>query len=1248
MADEYEDYAVGDDLFDDREEYDDQNEGQDEDGPEGGADFEIEDEEGPLEDNAHDDVQQDELELDKEEYEHKQYVVEATANQSWAEGYLLDKNLIYNIPLVVLDDAETRAIFSKQMHDIVHIWKEYPTSVLVTTIPNIRGTPHFAPLLSLGGDQIVFVENLVNQAALNVYTGIVNVKRKGKIVFLLDWNSESQFNELYKVIDQNPVLLRNVLHLFIVNSSEDAGGIVNVTENMYNEVNPDYTTNRFLLSKLFPTYQLKTDQFNYRLRIQTREQAIKIGFVYKLTNVNKTKIIVPREIVKKILFTAQIWEGEEQSEFGIARLLHLLHNSTSRTKQHWLREMSLLPSAPSPNLTIKRGSLFNGIVERIADNSLLAQQLSSSVMVYEEYVRELFLSNSSYSARDGESYSRNINSMIKEKIIEAAKLFFRNLLTSDILNVKEELVALYKKNPRKPFYFPNIYHYNEVIYQALQDYTNFLKIYKNTKFAHAKLLTDSLGIALQDVIENMLQISPYSELIVTDTIIAKMIEVAPKVAVFVENGMKKQTLLDIIQCILECNKISLLVVPKSIVNILLEKLPKSSMNALKNLDDDTYAEVLTVLYQYSYYCYQTNKMLLQKKEQKEYFEADIAAQMLSISNWLEVRSSQLSSLFPTHGYDGCIVESIFEFMILYLDVKNSTILDDNLCRTLTNAVSTYMGLEMALLEEKVPWINDILVKSFCKQNMVSVTITVASQIADLLCYIIGLYNKGPAANKPKIHKFTRVFLGRNNIMLEKSVHEPPHLYAEYNLTSLLEEQRNLRNDSSLPQAALPNMKELIAEQGFLCKTISELENMGNDRVYQRELFTYVNRMNLIKHILIGTRDMIRMPMVEFTESILSRKDQAKSPVEKQYKLFDLHQRRHLLFSSNEEITKLHLELLQNIKLEVQALPIGRLLNERVIMVLLQSMYRYDVHHLLLFYLLIKRGSSVHASSMMFNEEQHIFLQDLMEHLEWLTKIKYLEESNDFYKKFSNFFTKTDHDATVFLHHHPRYHIVHELDSYDPSPLSVWIESQIKTRMKDMNTLLTDTDSAIYKLFRQQSIAFSSQLWEYQELMFNQTLFTNETQRASSLRHVKELIPQLENIIGQLEPSHPLFTFAYELRMNAITRWTLLNSPEIISNNQTPETTVTVTDVEMVVKMLSYYIYGKLSNVLTTLLFVKPFENAITLTRNDPSEIKSIFNSVPEGETQAILLIMESLVDKYFHTLRLKNGFNMLVKMIKSM
>jgi len=244
--------------------------------------------------------------------------------------------------------------------------------------------------------------------------------------------------------------------------------------------------------------------------------------------------------------------------------------------------------------------------------------------------------------------------------------------------------------------------------------------------------------------------------------------------------------------------------------------------------------------------------------------------------------------------------------------------------------------------------------------------------------------------------------------------------------------------------------------------------------------------------------------------------------------------------------------------------------------------------------------------------------------------------------FSKFFTKKAHDSSVFVFHAPKFHIVNEIDSYDPSSLSQWIEKQITIRMNDMNKLLSDPDSIINKLFRQHSIPFHMLSLQYKSLM-SDILYTTDSLINSTIYDLDKLISKMDILLEQLRQldEKQLMMFVSELRNNLIKRWSILShyKLDILSSI----TKVTVSDIEKVDMMLSFYIYGKFTTNITRLLFVIPYETGFSGTLIN--DMINPFQVVPEGETETILSTMNTLFMKYFHSPRLQHAFVILKKQI---
>lgn len=196
-----------------------------------------------------------------------------------------------------------------------------------------------------------------------------------------------------------------------------------------------------------------------------------------------------------------------------------------------------------------------------------------------------------------------------------------------------------------------------------------------------------------------------------------------------------------------------------------------------------------------------------------------------------------------------------------------------------------------------------------------------------------------------------------------------------------------------------------------------------------------------------------------------------------------------MYAFNErQIKSIHIELLTILKARTLAFvhkktPTGTtpysVITPNVIDTLLQSMGRYDLTHLLLFYSILNRCAEactpgmifdIHPELMLLNKEQDVFVRDLIDHLKWLEKVQIFRENHLFLQIFQVLLQdngqqcKTDTDVTIPVPVScvPKYHIVEDIDTYDPATNMEWITNKFKQRTKDMSDLIKNYKTNIIR------------------------------------------------------------------------------------------------------------------------------------------------------------------------------------------
>lgn len=982
----------------------------------------------------------------------------------------------------------------------------------------------------------------------------------------------TRLGQLYKLFENNEEYLSKLIHIYVID-------IQPVTNDYYvvpsSSEQSDYydfedsisltNTTKLYLRKNFPSY-----------RIDPLYEGV--NYIYTCT---PPKNII---IVKDIMNTSDL-----------TNIIQNMQNTQNpQIIQNWKDDLRVFNNTNALFLKQLCTIDVDHRDERAMTNALSQvktkrNQLVQNLLFYEEILKNLVVRNGMYALPEGQKVSSNPNTIIKLKFKASLQNYFEDLLDKDQEKCKK-LIDL-KKQYGGNFYIPNLYTFDFIFYKYFQSI--YSSNYIDTEFNIQQHLDNiNVGDILTEVINRKIrQDTNKVQLVYNEFIKNKMNDISSKLSIFIKDGILERELIKIIQIILDCTDFMYKYIPEATIDDLLKQIGSNKFNLFVN--SSTFRNVIKVFYNYSMYCYEKCRQLLSELHVNPN-EESISLYMEKLNHSLQVLPSSSSDLFTHNGLNGSMVESIFEFTVMYCDILNINTISDSNRYKVKDDLYKFIGLKKDVKEEKqsenkIDWLDSYYIVSFYKTNDIYITISVADYMRDTINNFVSLYYRSNVETKAIIHKFINQFNKRKNIIPPPEQSQSDVIMSirpKYDISFLLKEQRSFRN------VPLPELTKTIKDNmDLIVKEFSQDPN-------ERTTFILLNRMNAIVSYTTKTERSLQKINLLPINSIVDLSN--KTSDEQLYTLYDLHCKRGILFYNEQEVDTIHNELLKIIKENslaiIKSSPVYSTFDEKVVTTILQTMGRYDLIHQFLFYSILricieisnpKKLFEIHPEIMLLNEDQHTFLIDLVDHLQWLITVEILPSDNIFLQLFSPLLNK--------------YHIV-DIDTYDPSTNLQWMIHTIDDRSNKMDEFIS------HKKY---------QLWMNTLDEHNISIFTRISLEYTSIinsvipidiTRLRELINRMDGLLPNLNDQ--FYSFMNELRRNVIRMYKISEHKSPIGNS----TYKSLLHAEM---MLSY-VSG---------LSVSSIENALFVHTYDKNVIESADKNIIDIVKPLVSIMIESISNK---------------------
>ncbi len=1113
---------------------------------------------------------------------------------SWAD------RLLPNKPLLVQDAFDQKEYDTYTSVDLPGSFNS--NSIVITRGFNYSKLPG-SPFMNIEWMKKTPLHSIIRTLSVNGKTEIY-------ILYLMKKNNifkcEDEIASIYKEFEQNKTLFDKLKNVFILTDATEKN---TASKNYYEG---GFTTDLFKLKRMFPSFNVSSNKYDYVCTPPQNKYYIE-SFEYEKASFGEGGKQV-YEIGKVNLPDMLLFDGDGIMDILIR--IQSMSKQNSMIKETWKRSIE--------------------VILREYKRSFKDQEkdLLSNLLMYEELLKKLFLTNGEYAKytdKDGNIVQVNsrLTEFVKGKLHSSIKEYFRDFLSRpENKDLRDALKKTQKDIGGKTFYFPNLYRFTTTFYDKIKD--TVMKKYENTEF-NTSLYFDDVGYLLSVVITEMIQgKTETKEVKLNKTITSKMKAIAPKIKIFVKKGMSTEELQKVIHVILECDDFSEIPIPIDMIDAVLSELGSEKFG-MGDLDVPTFKTVVGVMYHYSLYCYQTCETLLKDKMKQNPTEQeqDIKAHLDKINTMLQTLPNISSDLFTAQGVQGCIAEAFLEFTVMYADlldinafIRGSKDVGD--VSIINDSVYQFCGAQKNVaVPTPVSWITADYLKSFYERNDIHINRETCAQLYTMLLQFMNSYESN-RSNIPFLNKFIRQFTNRKNVLPAPTDTPVVKIKPVYDMKMLLLEQNSLRQSHDKPYKAI-TQKEIISEEmGNIITLLSQ--NPG-----PRATFVLVNRMNALESYIQDEKPRAfkithdEKEHIEAIKTVLTPDELKILPEEKRRLLYELHCKRNMYAFNERQINSIHIELLTILKARTLAFVHNKktktgttpysVITPDVIDTLLQSMGRYDITHLLLFYSILNRCAEsctpgmifdIHPELMLLNKEQDVFVRDLIDHLKWLEKVHIFRENHLFLQIFQVLLKddgqqcKTDTNVTspVPVECVPRYHIVEDIDTYDPSTNMEWITNKFKQRNKDMTELIKNYKTNIIRDWIQflptqpknMRWVCNKMLQEYETFMNPKNIFSNIQEALSKTR---KLIADINSIIIIIDGQ--FLAFMNELRQNLIRKFYVLTYQEAID-------AIDIANVEF---LLSYYTYGSMYKpvtdehgnvqsdyVLTDFLFVHRYEHDV--------------------------------------------------------
>ncbi len=578
------------------------------------------------------------------------------------------------------------------------------------------------------------------------------------------------------------------------------------------------------------------------------------------------------------------------------------------------------------------------------------------------------------------------------------------------------LLKLYDLNSAKtsPFCFPKQYKFNAALHAEIHSKDAWMAIdNSNTKADMSIFIVDPeqlskiesidilvkqnvIGNALTAVVNKLLALKEKYTLvgqIMNDFIKDQIVRMSVKLNACLPKSITRESVLYVMNVLFEC-KFSEAVpfISYETLRPFLKEI--TDVWAFKDITTEQEQLILfELVYQYSFHAYTILYNSLSKNS-KTLKVIDVVRQMNVIRSMLSTTPTDVSKLFPmSDSIVGLLVESFFEFMVIYQDLIDG--FPPNSFKTPTEALIAFAeippGEDYSSLPNKqnfpsgCEWLTEGLVGHMFTVNYINLSYSSCRMYYTFLINLIRVYKSDKS--KHQMNRFIRQFSGRGNLIpidmyLEK-VKEP----VSTNWMSLATEQAELRKTS------VPLQGKLRDEVMYL----TELIKSDNDT-------EHMNRINLIIRFSQSSKRPI--PQFEFptnTALFLNRDDLLKPPMEQYKILYAIYQERSTLLYTPTQINDLRRKMIQLMKTYVDS---QCAFTFDKVSYLLNGMNQYTIPMLFLVYsILYKMCVSPEKETLfgvqhtvpnfiLYSEEEFACMTQIGNHISWVSDIR-IRQISDF-------------------------------------------------------------------------------------------------------------------------------------------------------------------------------------------------------------------------------------------------------------
>jgi hypothetical protein len=712
---------------------------------------------------------------------------------------------------------------------------------------------------------------------------------------------------------------------------------------------------------------------------------------------------------------------DEYSTFLLFTPLSIPSISTISIIEHSIKQLKSKLSWTWSN-TISKYS--TEIMTKVNDPSIF-----QNILFYEAVLKFALYENGVLSENMDEPFDQML-SIVEENFIQYLQLY------PDITR-KLPLVAT------QEYYFPNIYSFDKKLLNAIlttipttidQTTSDKLSSFLQTDYF---IKSNRLGKALTNALRSIKTVS----LTINDFIRNYMKDTSKKCLSFISNHSDISTIRSTIKAILEIDYTTTSILSIDELSQLKSVFSPEELRVFGSdiLSTETLDSWISVLYQYAIYVYDTIYQKIEltttvheitEKEINDFFHGE--------KEKLLQKPLLSSTMFPSvNQLIGCVVESFMEYSILFIDLqgdlflKRPSILDntvqkvktditfetiDSFIKRLSSSLTSFSSIDLDIVLPKdqvgINWLTANLLWTCYRENDIPISISECDTfILPILKKLIYILQSDDHAQKQYLYKWINRFTGRNNILGLPQYQISLPISYDYPIDVLLAEQKRMRRFPTITEPFYVTHITLL-EQELQRHSIEEKElrkqldlftpNHPEYKSKKERLNTIVknqfhilNRINII-HLHSSGEERISDPLPTWKRddltSLLTEKELNLSPKEQMVMLYQLYKQKQELLTDREiEIIQVRivdyiLDTTNTIRSQLSDHSIYNW-NDKDVMILLQSMYCYDIEHMFLFYsILYLVLTTLSPQFIILDKKQTAFLLSCKEHINWLIEI----------------------------------------------------------------------------------------------------------------------------------------------------------------------------------------------------------------------------------------------------------------------